>query len=229
MKRSEDWAADIQQAMDYDSTQYDRAIMVGIYVQMNGLSNNVIFTGHSLGGGLAAAATFFATPWNNSMPTRKMAYTFNAAHFFRETGLKFIDIHNLPQNSVYGYLNPYSFGNAFAKSSQLIDAYIVEGEIVDALQTKFLDNHRANGKRIILEKPNETLGELPDVVGISNTPFPILNNVVNEFLTFCKRLRKKIGDVLDKFQYDLLSNRIERHKCKKVIEYLQEGIRRPVE
>lgn len=63
------WRANIAQAFGLGSSQYDQAInLAGDVWQRTG--GNVIFTGHSLGGGLASAAAY---------ATGGRAITFNAA------------------------------------------------------------------------------------------------------------------------------------------------------
>ena len=70
-----DWKNNVLQALGFPSEQYKMAISLGreIYAKTGG---NVIFTGHSLGGGLAAAA---------SMATGARSVTFNAAGVHRWT------------------------------------------------------------------------------------------------------------------------------------------------
>ena len=64
-----DWKNDLQQAAGFESAQYNRAIELGREM-MTWYGANVTFVGHSLGGGLASAA---------SRATGSNAITFNAA------------------------------------------------------------------------------------------------------------------------------------------------------
>ena len=77
-----DWVANVKQAFGFRSSQYDQAVAIGnSFVTQYG-RNNVMFTGHSLGGGLASAAAY-ATGAN--------AMTMNAAGLhsrYRNAGFK---------------------------------------------------------------------------------------------------------------------------------------------
>jgi hypothetical protein len=76
---SADWGgANASQLVFGSSSQYTSAMEIGLFVYEHNYYNDVLFTGHSLGGGLASAATFFAVPDNYNT---KITYTFNAAHF----------------------------------------------------------------------------------------------------------------------------------------------------
>ena len=65
-----DWKNNIQQGIGLESTQYNLAILLGRKAKTWLGANNVTFVGHSLGGGLASAA---------SRATGSDAITFNAA------------------------------------------------------------------------------------------------------------------------------------------------------
>lgn len=75
-----DWANNIAQAFGEDAPQYDHAMAIGKALSspsVTGLTaSNTYITGHSLGGGLASAA---------SMASGFHAYTFNAAGLHPET------------------------------------------------------------------------------------------------------------------------------------------------
>lgn len=62
-----------------------QAMDIGKYVYDYQLSKQVLFAGHSLGGGLASAATFFAALNDDGI----IAYTFNAARFMKGTGINY--------------------------------------------------------------------------------------------------------------------------------------------
>lgn len=64
-----DWAADARQALSGSSAQYDQAVHLAIKVATT-LEEDVLYVGHSLGGGMAAAAAY---------ATGGRAITFNAA------------------------------------------------------------------------------------------------------------------------------------------------------
>ena len=65
-----DWKNNLQQGLGLESTQYDLALLWGLIMQIKHGTENVTFVGHSLGGGLASAA---------SRATGCYAITFNAA------------------------------------------------------------------------------------------------------------------------------------------------------
>ena len=65
------WTANAKQALGFASTQYEQGIRLAKAVHSHGLvDGNVLFVGHSLGGGIASAAAF---------ATGGRAITFNAA------------------------------------------------------------------------------------------------------------------------------------------------------
>lgn len=72
----EDWINNAQQSGGLDSAQYNQAIALANKVAVAYGSENVVFTGHSLGGGLATAA---------SLATGSTAVTFNSAGVGPET------------------------------------------------------------------------------------------------------------------------------------------------
>jgi hypothetical protein len=96
-----DWVADGQQALGGTTPQYTQAVAVAHQAQAQ-YGSGLEFTGHSLGGGLASAA---------SLATGAHADTFNPA--------------NLSSSSYANYgLNPFNAGH--------IDAWRVDGEILGA-------------------------------------------------------------------------------------------------
>ena len=99
-----DWINNFQQLFGLDSKQYDEAAKVARSIQkMN--AENVVFTGHSLGGGLAALQALVS-----GLP----AYTFNAAGLNAETVSR--------------------EGASFAQADTLIHAYTVDHELLTTLQ-----------------------------------------------------------------------------------------------
>lgn len=72
----DDWINNAQQSVGLNSEQYDQAIALSQKVTQEFGQQNVVFTGHSLGGGLASAA---------SLATGSPAVTFNAAGVGPET------------------------------------------------------------------------------------------------------------------------------------------------
>ena len=65
-----DIKADILQNFGFESKQYNQALSIAASVSSRVGSSGLVFTGHSLGGGLASAA---------SLKTGRLGYTFNAA------------------------------------------------------------------------------------------------------------------------------------------------------
>jgi hypothetical protein len=102
-----DWAANARQAVGANSFHYARALDIGRMVAASGASN-VVFTGHSLGGGLASAAALAAG---------RPAASFNAAGLHDAT----ID-------------RAEAIRGAAGRGAPDIRAYHVRGEVLSALQ-----------------------------------------------------------------------------------------------
>lgn len=103
-----DIRADIEQGAGMSNAQYNQAIALARDVKQTAGPGNVAFTGHSLGGGLAATA---------SAATGEPAVTFNAAGVSNET-----------LRSV-GFANPNDARAAFETNGQ-IRSYSVDGDIL---------------------------------------------------------------------------------------------------
>jgi len=69
MTSGENWRANTRQAFGLSSSQYDQAVDLAVQIDQ-ATQGNVVFVGHSLGGGLASAASY---------ATGRNAITFNAA------------------------------------------------------------------------------------------------------------------------------------------------------
>jgi uncharacterized Zn-binding protein involved in type VI secretion len=100
----EDWQNNLDQGMDTDSLYYKQAVQVGTRLDNSGA--DVEITGHSLGGGLASAA---------SRASGKPATTFNAAGLNDQTVAR------------YG-------GTVHTPDVENITAYRVEGEVLTGAQ-----------------------------------------------------------------------------------------------
>jgi hypothetical protein len=105
---SGDWATNARQALGANTDHYQRALQIGDKVARSG-NDNVTFTGHSLGGGLASAA---------AVASGRDAVTFNAA------GLSDATIRSA--NTIRSSAGAGSAGN--------VDAYFVRGDILSGLQ-----------------------------------------------------------------------------------------------
>ena len=105
---SGDIKADVQQGAGMSNAQYNQAIALARNVNQLAGPGNVAFAGHSLGGGLAAAA---------SASTGAPAVTFNAAGVSNET-----------LRSV-GFANPNDARAAFETNGQ-IRSYSVDGDVL---------------------------------------------------------------------------------------------------
>lgn len=101
-----DLKTDGGQGLGVPTTQYQRAVTLAHQVQDKVGRGNVAFTGHSLGGGLAATA---------ALATGETAVTFNAAGVSNET-----------MRSL-GYVNPNDVRAAYAQNG-LIRSYAVAGD-----------------------------------------------------------------------------------------------------
>lgn len=71
-----DWIANVQQGAGFDSTHYRAALAIGERIARSPIADQVDFTGHSLGGGLASAA---------AVASGRPADTFNAAGLHGDT------------------------------------------------------------------------------------------------------------------------------------------------
>jgi hypothetical protein len=131
----DDWETNLTQYIYGRSSQYDKAMEIGMWIYPRGVIDDVVFTGHSLGGGLASAATFFAIPHGYN---RRTTYTFNAAHFRLETGKDFMVRRSLIMD------HEIRFDNNFSNAQINIVAYRVDGEVLHHIQREFL-NAPANG------------------------------------------------------------------------------------
>ena len=103
-----DWISNAKQALGVNSDHYTKALALGDKLARSGVEN-ITLTGHSLGGGLASAA---------SIASGKNGVTFNAA------GLSDATI-----SKANGIRNTAGAGNAGA-----VNAYYVRGEVLSAIQ-----------------------------------------------------------------------------------------------
>jgi len=129
----EHWEANAGQYFFGKTSQYTMAMNIGLWIhekEINapGFIDKVIFTGHSLGGGLASAATVLAIPEGYS--GGKKAFTFNAAALQRATVKKFIDDHDVGNNG-------RSLCNYDNRDMDIVLAFIVKGEMLDTFQSAF--------------------------------------------------------------------------------------------
>jgi Flp pilus assembly pilin Flp len=146
-KKESEFSKDLKanaQALGFETDQYNLAVSIAkelsLAIEAN-TDSELVFTGHSLGGGLASAA---------SVATNKKAVTFNAA----------------------GLHKTYQNGKSSTEMEGLIDAYYVEGEMLNYRQEdnkwfKWLPD--AVGKKIPLkategEKSEFTLHEINQVI-----------------------------------------------------------------
>ncbi|GEM_PF-4987788 len=104
-----DWKTDVAQGVGLFPSQYEKAIRMSMTVAAHIGPDNLVLTGHSLGGGLAAAA---------SLATGASAMTFNAAGVNSNIQL------------ALAMVNP----SAAAQSDRLIHNYYVDGDPLTTLQ-----------------------------------------------------------------------------------------------
>lgn len=129
-----DIVADIWQGLGGFNTQYSTAIKIGREVIDNpAFAGQTVFTGHSLGGGLASAA---------SVVSGIHADTFNSAGLMRTT-LQYDE----NGNTVSG--NPFELAQ-YDNSMALIDAYCLDWDILSFVQDK-TPLQDALGRRILMD------------------------------------------------------------------------------
>ncbi|QNP49092.1 hypothetical protein H9K75_02775 [Diaphorobacter aerolatus] len=104
MKEMEDWKNNVQQGVGLDSDYYRSAVNVGKNVNESGA--DVEFSGHSLGGGMASAA---------SRASGRPATTFNSSGLNDGTVAK------------YG-------GTVHTPSTENIQAYRIDGDVLTGAQ-----------------------------------------------------------------------------------------------
>ncbi|MBK9306375.1 MAG: VCBS repeat-containing protein [Nitrospira sp.] len=177
-----EWLQDFSQATGGGGSEYIKAIDLAQRVhqalERQGTEEShphLVFTGHSLGRGLAAAATIL---------TGDEAVTFNAAGVHPETLRSFLIARNpeftpdILEQSIHYLMSAY-------RLKQRITAYYVEGEIVSTAQDSAIVDeyalqqqipggiHAAQGRRIRLEPStigfglDRTIPDLPLQTGLS--------------------------------------------------------------
>ena len=175
-----DLGNDAAQAFGFDAKQYDEAIALAKQVNKGAqrIGRNVSFTGHSLGGGLAAAA---------SLTTSRPANTFNAAAVSQET---------LDRNKVV--VDPDG-------DKKLINSFYVPGEIVGDAQAasaaglggflRWITSGRidpvgvAQGRRIPLEPATSPQSNLEHAAGYATFGLP--------YAIWSAGKKHLMGDVID--------------------------------
>jgi hypothetical protein len=135
-----DWDTNASQYVYGRATQYYKAMEIGLEVHNQEIIDSVIFTGHSLGGGLASAATFFAIPDVPGGYNRQTTYTFNAAFCWSGTGDSFINLDSTRQ------IHMLRFSKNYFNAQTNIFPYIVDGEALNYIQEGFLETP-ANGRK----------------------------------------------------------------------------------
>jgi hypothetical protein len=126
------------QSVGLETDYYDRAMGLAAALKLNKV--DVEFTGHSLAGGMASAA---------SAVTGYFATTFNSAGLHPLTAKRFADQNNIP---VYD-------------ASQLVTAYQVKGELLnDGVQANLrnMDTIERAQLAIVLKETSDLLTRLPD-------------------------------------------------------------------
>ena len=157
--KNQDIVADASQGIGHGAAQYDQAINVARLVNRMLGAGNVTYAGHSLGGGLAAAA---------SLVTKTPAVTFNAAAVHQAT------------------LAPYRVNDKDA--GRLITAYHVRGKLVGDLQgigkSAIGDYLQWRSYRVV-NPPGNTQGnkiELSPSSSAVNPLFPLNRHLAGEFV-----------------------------------------------
>lgn len=140
IKNLEDWTNNFNQGRGADSEYYKKAVAIG--KRLGGSTTKIDISGHSLGGGLASAA---------SIASGKPGWTFNAA--------------GLNSGTVEKY------GGSLVGREDIINAYRVKGEVLTRLQEVDLrqDFIDVNGNLALLAAKEKISSHLPDAVGVKHT------------------------------------------------------------
>ena len=151
MNATNGWAADGLQGAGIGTAQYAEGARLGKAAK-NAFGNNVVFTGHSLGGGLAASS---------AAETGLTAVTFNAAG---------LSDHTLVRDGV----NPAA-ERAQANNGQ-VRRYEVKGEMLSGAQNApGSPLPQALGRRIEIQDPNPALTAADRKQSSLLNPWPVLN------------------------------------------------------
>ena len=130
----EDWENNMAQNANQESSYYQRAVIIGNAISRRGLSDNVNFVGHSLGGGMSLAAQ------GSSGAT---ATTFNSASLNPRTVTRYLFLPSRQQSE-----------------PDKILAYQVKGEVLSTTQETGLTSlftRPALGKRFVVPPSSEAL------------------------------------------------------------------------
>ncbi|WP_261435761.1 phospholipase [Serratia ficaria] len=140
IKNIDDWSNNINQAFGQSSEYYSKAVDIGNRLKFS--TENISISGHSLGGGLASAA---------SVASGKPGWTFNAS--------------GLNSRTVERY------GGSLIGHENSINAYRVGGEVLTKLQEINLwsDFQDVHGNIGLFAAKEELSSRLPDSVGIKHT------------------------------------------------------------
>ncbi|MDM1791869.1 phospholipase, partial [Serratia marcescens] len=140
IKNLEDWTNNFNQGRGADSEYYKKAVAIG--KRLDGSTTKIDISGHSLGGGLASAA---------SIASGKPGWTFNAAGLNSSTVEK--------------------YGGSLVGREDIINAYRVKGEVLTRLQEVDLrqDFIDVNGNLTLLAAKEKLSSHLPDAVGVKHT------------------------------------------------------------
>lgn len=160
-----DWLANGQQAAGLPAAQYDEAVALATKAKA-AFGDDLVITGHSLGGGLASVA---------SVATNSAAVTFNASGVNNETLKRYVpdgDPAALKQQAADG----------------LVRRYAVDGDILTGEQEKGLARGLAPdaiGHKITLNDPNPPswLLEAPGVNLVTDTVHGIANHQMDAVLS----------------------------------------------
>jgi hypothetical protein len=148
--KNEDWLNNARQGAGMQSDYYDRAMKLGLVVK-NALGNENKFeiTGHSLGGGLASAA---------SAVTGAQATTFNSAGLHPETAPRFLE------------------GRPQFNTDATVNAYQVKGEVLTSVQNGL--NNMTNFRRAQLGFLAQTASDLSQTPGLKEPVSKLIQSYV---------------------------------------------------
>ena len=165
-----DWATNIEQAVgNPDTAQYMVAKSLGYEFSSSSFftEDNLIFAGHSLGGGLASTASICASALGKSFNT----YTFNSSGANYETVKGKDEVFAKYQNRYH--VTESNIQTAVHYSAQYITAYHVDYDVVTIVQRLTPNVPSAIGLSIELDSGYDSIMVIPPINTYTIKVFPL--------------------------------------------------------